>query len=81
MLDLAPNEYCQMVKAAEPKVTEFRAGERVMYMPRHAKGDCAHPDNEFGRVVRYNADRSLVFVQYDGDSVIKSTRPEDLRRA
>lgn len=71
--------------SAEP----FRKGERVRYVPTHARGDIKHKDCEDG-VVSSIGRTGTVFVKYDcllgtaitGDEpwAAKGTRPEELVR-
>lgn len=60
----------------------FSEGQRVLYVPQHAKGDRSHPACEPGVVMRY-VDDTLVMVRYlKAHGVIRnmviSTREDDL---
>lgn len=67
---------------------EFKKGDRVRYIPAHARGVFNHPDCEDGVVSSVN--EKFVFVKYDnamgimvtGDEpyTAAATRPEDLFR-
>lgn len=56
--------------------SDFRAGERVLYVPNHASGDTKHPDCERGVVTSTN--EVNVFVRYAGRTQSQATRPDDL---
>lgn len=56
--------------------SNFKKGQRVKYIPRHANGDENHKDCETGTVSFIND--YVVFVKYDGDYHSKSTYPQDL---
>jgi hypothetical protein len=60
--------------------TDFKAGDRVLYIPGVALGDARHPACEHGVVSSTNAD--IVFVRYYCNGVLKetpqATSPEDL---
>ncbi len=68
------------------KVTDFRKGEKVLYIPCHADGNKNHSDCEKGVVSSIN--KRFVFVKYDclamkmvtGDEpyTAAATRPCDL---
>lgn len=64
------------------KTDNFKQGDSVIYLPRHAKGDLEHKDRENGIVSNVN-DR-FVFVKYsrpgcDIESMTaKATDPDDL---
>lgn len=45
------------------KTTDFKEGDRVIYMPTHALGDSTHEDCETGVVSSTNS--SHVFVKFD----------------
>jgi len=49
---------------------EFLVGDKVTYVPRHAKGDASHPDCEEGIVTSMND--KFVFVEY-GTGTAKGT--------
>lgn len=68
-------------------MTDFKAGDRVLYIPTHAKSNRLHPDVETGTVTSVNQ-HGNVFVRYDlsafrrGNPVDApgiATRPEDLQ--
>lgn len=46
----------------ETKLTDFKAGDRVRYVPYHAHGDVRHADCENGRVTSVND--TYVFVRF-----------------
>ncbi len=54
---------------------EFNKGDRIRYVPSHARGDYTHPDCEDGVVssVRDNG----VFVKYDNSFKVMLTGDED----
>lgn len=56
------------------KIADFNIGDRVMYTPWEG---CPVSRLEYGMVTSIN--ERYVFVRYDGESVSKSTRAEDLR--
>lgn len=60
---------------------DFKAGDRVLYIPGIARGDAHHPDCERG-VVSSIGHSGIVFVRYYRNSVLKetpqATSPEDL---
>ena len=68
------------------KSSDFKRGERVKYIPTHAKGNRHHPDCETGVVSSTN--KFVVFVKYDNADQIMvtgdepytaaATSPEDL---
>ncbi len=68
------------------KTNDFKKGERVRYIPSHAKGDRFHKDCESGVVSSINDE--FVFVKYDNAIMImitgdepytaQATKPEDL---
>lgn len=58
--------------------SEFKAGDRVAYIPYHAHGDAAHPDVERGIVTSTNP--YFVFVRYGRETSAKATSPHDLRK-
>lgn len=58
--------------------SEFKAGDRVAYVPNHAHGDITHPDVERGVVTSTNP--YFVFVRYGNEVGAKATSPHDLRR-
>ena len=70
------------------KVSDFKKGDRVTYVPLHAYGDQSHPDCENGVVS--SVSENCVFVKYDnlvcimktGDEpyTAKATDPRDLVR-
>ena len=74
---------------SESRQDPFRKGERVRYVPTHARGDTHHKDCEDG-VVSSIGRTGTVFVKYDcllgvgitGDEpwTAKGTRPDDLVR-
>ena len=49
-------------------------GQRVTYVPVHAKSDPCHPDRESGEIVGWN--QSFVFVSFGGNS--RGCQPYDL---
>lgn len=65
----------------------FQKGQRVIYVPSHAKNDSTHSDCQNGVVSSFN--NKYIFVKYDnqmctmmtGDEpyTAQATRPEDLR--
>lgn len=59
-----------------PRASDFRPGDRVLYVPNHAHGDTAHPDCERGVVTSTNDVN--VFVRYGNELHAKATSPEDL---
>lgn len=62
---------------------DFKAGERVIYVPGHAHDDAKHQDCEHGIVS--SANEVNVFVRYYRNGVLQltaqSTSPEDLVRS
>lgn len=46
-------------------VTGFKTGDRVIYVPTHAKGDITHEDCEVGTVSSVNPYSETVFVRFD----------------
>jgi hypothetical protein len=50
------------------KLTDFKTGDRVRYVPYHAHGDLGHKDCENGRVTSVNT--AYVFVRFrpEGDT-------------
>ena len=68
------------------KISDFKKGDKVKYIPTHANGDRKHKDCENG-VVSSTNDR-FVFVKYDNAMCImttgdepytaQATKPEDL---
>lgn len=62
---------------------EFMPGDRVRYVPHHARGDLNHPDCEDGTVKRVGRHAGTVFVIYDDDlpnATPKGCAPECLER-
>jgi hypothetical protein len=62
---------------------EFVPGDRVRYVPHHARGDITHPDCEDGTVKRCGKHPGVVFVIYDNDlphATAKGCAPEALVR-
>lgn len=57
---------------------DFKAGDRVAYIPLHAHGDASHPDVERGIVTSTNP--YFVFVRYGHETQAKATSPHDLQR-
>jgi len=51
-------------------------GRRVLYVPKHAKGNPEHPDCELGNISSWNL--LYVFVRYDGELQPKATEPKYL---
>jgi len=47
---------------------DFKPGDRVIYIPRHAHGDSHHPDAEQGVVTSIGTDegQGVVFVRFKG---------------
>lgn len=68
-------------------MSQFQKGDKVLYVPTHAKGNSKHPDCERG-VVSSIGISGIVFVKYDnaactmvtGDEpyTAQGTNPEDL---
>lgn len=54
---------------------EFLVGDKVTYVPRHAKGNAGHPDCEGGIVTSMND--TCVFVEY-GTGTSQGTNRDDL---
>jgi hypothetical protein len=58
----------------------IKPGDRVIYVPTHAKGDLNHPDSERGVVSSLND--TYVFVKYIRHGILQetsqATRYEDL---
>jgi hypothetical protein len=54
----------------------FAIGDRVIYVPAHARGDSSHPDIEVGTVTSRNA--TIVFVRFGDDTQSKGCYPRDL---
>lgn len=54
-------------RQSELSMSTFAAGDRVVYIPKHANGDRNHKDCEAGKVslVRKPADEVIVFVKFD----------------
>ena len=42
----------------------MKAGTQIAYVPRHANGDIAHPDVEFGFVMSTSLKRDMHFCRY-----------------
>ncbi len=62
---------------------EFIPGDRVRYVPHHARGDLNHPSCEDGTVKRVGKHAGTVFVFYDNDgpnATAKGCAPEALER-
>jgi hypothetical protein len=57
---------------------DFKAGDRVLYVPHHANGDTNHPDCERGVVTSTN--EVNVFVRYGARTGSQATSPEDLQK-
>lgn len=58
------------------RTTNFKVGDEVTYIPRHAKNDENHPDRELGRVTSINDE--FVFVRYGNKTGSQATSPNDL---
>lgn len=65
-----------MTTKTELRASDFRIGERILYVPNHAHGDAAHPDCERGVVTSTNVVN--VFVLYAGRRNAQATSPGDL---
>lgn len=52
----------------------FKKGDKVIYVPTHAHGDCLHKDCENGVVSSVRGD--TVFVKYDNAMCIMTTGDE-----
>lgn len=68
------------------KLTDFKPGDEVIYIPGHAHGDRAHSDSRWGRVSSVN--NHCVFVRFN-ETVAKlgwegttsqGCNPEDLEK-
>lgn len=65
---------------------DFKARDRVIYVPAHAKGNIAHRDCDHGAVSRINS--KYVFVKFDNSvrnfgwegATSQACRPENLVR-
>lgn len=64
------------------KPENFNPGDPVIYIPRHAHGDRAHPDCERGIVSSTNAVNVIVRYYRHGELMFhaQATSPEDLVR-
>ncbi len=56
---------------------EIKVGDKVTYIPSHAKGDANHPDSQGGTISSWND--TFIFVNY-GTGTNQATRPDDLVR-
>lgn len=59
------------------KASDFRPGDKVLYLPTHARGDEGHEDCERGVVTSTNT--QLVFVRYKDRVQSQGTYPASLR--
>jgi hypothetical protein len=64
------------MKAKRLKLSDFKQGDFVTYVPLHADGDLDHPDVEYGRVSSVND--KFVFVKFGGSMIGQPCYPEDL---
>jgi len=60
------------------ELSEFKPGERVVYVPYHADGDRSHPDCERGVVTSIND--HYVFVQFKPGAVSQACKPDQLQK-
>lgn len=56
--------------------SNFKAGDKVRYVPNHAHGDIGHKDCEDGVVTSCN--EKFVFVRYGNRTGSQATSPDDL---
>lgn len=56
---------------------EVEVGDKVTYIPTHAKGNANHVDSQGGTISSWND--TFIFVNY-GTGTNQATRPEDLVR-
>lgn len=64
-----------MIKIEGITISQADVGKKVIYFPRHAKGNPQHPDVEVGEIRSWSD--SFVFVDY-GTGHGKATDPLDL---
>jgi len=60
---------------AEKKLSDFKVGQHVRYVPYHAHGDASHEDCENGVVT--NIGSEYVFVRFKGPNG-EACKPEQL---
>lgn len=60
------------------KLSDFKPGDEVTYIPRHAKMDERHPDRELGIVTSVND--TFVFARYGDRTGSQATSPADLQK-